>query len=103
MRIERSTELAASPEDVWRHATSMQGVNRELSTVSMSHPAGRVHLSDHPPLGEPAFTSTSGSGPSRLTGTASGSWRGTPVSASPRTPRARSIVGGATAGRITSS
>lgn len=63
MRIERSTELAASPEAVWRHATSMEGVNRELSPVSMSYPAEHPDLSADPPLGETAFTSTLRLGP----------------------------------------
>ena len=63
MRIERSSELAGPPEAVWRHATSMEGVNRELSPVSMSYPAEHADLSADPPLGEPAFTSTLKVGP----------------------------------------
>lgn len=63
MRIERSTELAARPEVVWRHAVSMEGVNRELSPISMSYPADVVDLADAPLSGEPAFTSTLKVGP----------------------------------------
>lgn len=62
-RIERSTELAAPPQEVWRHAASMEGVNRELFPVSMSYPSDRADLSADPPLGEPAFTSTLKLGP----------------------------------------
>lgn len=63
MRIERNTSLAASPEDVWLHATSMEGVNRELAPISMTYPADRAELSAEPPLGELAFTSTLKLGP----------------------------------------
>ena len=63
MRIERSTRLAAPAEDVWQHATSMEGVNRELSPLSMSYPADSADLSNNPPLGEPVFTSTLRFGP----------------------------------------
>lgn len=58
MRMERSTELAASPKDVWRHVTSIEGINRELAPISMSFPPDLADLSVDPPLDEPAFTST---------------------------------------------
>lgn len=66
MRIQRSTEVAARPADVWRHAVSMEGVNRELSPIRMSYPADLADLADpsaDPPLGEPVFTSTIRVGP----------------------------------------
>jgi ligand-binding SRPBCC domain-containing protein len=61
--VERSTRLAAPPDEVWRHAISMVGVNAELAPIRMSHPAGRTELSDDVELGTPLFISTVRLGP----------------------------------------
>ena len=55
--IERSSTLAASAPEVWRHASSMRGVNLELVPIRMSYPTGMAELAT-PPLGTPVFTST---------------------------------------------
>jgi ligand-binding SRPBCC domain-containing protein len=47
--------VAAPPDAVWRHATTMEGVNDELRPlVRMTAPQGTI---DDLPLGEPAFRS----------------------------------------------
>lgn len=53
------TELAAPAGDVWRHATSMAGVNEELAPwVRMTHPPRLADLSSGPlALGEVLFHS----------------------------------------------
>jgi ligand-binding SRPBCC domain-containing protein len=61
--VEQSSRLAAPPDEVWCHATSMAGVNAELAPIAMSHPADRTELSDDVELGTPLFTSTVRLGP----------------------------------------
>lgn len=61
--VETASRLAASVEDVWRHATSMAGVNRELAPVRMSHPPERDRLDGDVVLDVPLFTSTLWLGP----------------------------------------
>jgi ligand-binding SRPBCC domain-containing protein len=63
VEIERSTRLAAPAAEVWRHATSMAGVNAELSPITMSHPPDRTRLPDDVELGRPLFVSTLRLGP----------------------------------------
>ena len=57
--FEISSRLSASAADVWSHATSMRGVNRELfPLVRMTHPRGLESLDDaEVPLGRRAFRS----------------------------------------------
>jgi ligand-binding SRPBCC domain-containing protein len=57
--FEFSSRLAAPPAEVWAHATSMRGVNRELfPLVRMTHPNGLESLEgSRVPLGERAFRS----------------------------------------------
>ena len=53
-------ELAADAEVVWRHATSREGINHELSPwLAMTAPPGFTSLADasNVPVGEPWFTS----------------------------------------------
>ena len=53
-----SSELRASPEDVWSHATHMQGANREFfPLVRMTWPGGDGRLPSEPPLGQRLFRS----------------------------------------------
>lgn len=64
--VERSTRLAAHAEDVWRHATSMAGVNTELAPIVMTYPADRAELPDQLPddlVGVTLFTATLKLGP----------------------------------------
>jgi ligand-binding SRPBCC domain-containing protein len=43
--FERTSRLAAPPEAVWAHATTLAGVNRELWPLArMTHPRGRDRL-----------------------------------------------------------
>jgi ligand-binding SRPBCC domain-containing protein len=59
--IERSTQLAASAGEVWRHVTSIAGINAEMGPVlRMTAPAeARDRTLDDPEvtLGEPLFAS----------------------------------------------
>jgi len=59
--LERSTPLRASAADVWRHATSIDGINRELAPwLRMTAPAAAhgLALDDAgATLGTPLFTS----------------------------------------------
>lgn len=79
--VERTTALAAPAEEVWRHATSMAGVNAELAPIRMTYPADRSELQGPVPIGEPLFTSTLKLGPVpfdrhelRLVGLEPGRW-----------------------------
>lgn len=58
------SELRAAPDDVWRHATSLEGINRELRPLRMTAPAGLRSFADAGdvwpggvPIGEPLFAS----------------------------------------------
>src|SRR5262245_44130242 len=57
--FEISSRLAATADTVWRHATSMRGVNAELfPLVRMTHPRGLDSLADRDvPRGERVFRS----------------------------------------------
>jgi ligand-binding SRPBCC domain-containing protein len=59
--IERSTPLAASAAEVWRHATSIDGINREMAPwLRMTAPRSADGLTLDAAagaLGEPLFTS----------------------------------------------
>ncbi len=57
--VERTSRLAAPTGPVWRHATSMDGVNAELGPwVRMTHPAWATDISAAPELlGRVAFRS----------------------------------------------
>jgi hypothetical protein len=57
--IERCSRLAASADDVWAHARTMEGVNAELGPwVRMSVPrAARGRTIDAAPIGREAFAS----------------------------------------------
>ncbi len=63
MRVDltRSTALAAAPAEVWRHATSLAGINREMAPwLRMSAPAEARGLALDDAgveLGAPLFTS----------------------------------------------
>jgi ligand-binding SRPBCC domain-containing protein len=61
VEISRSTPLRAAPADVWRHATSLDGINREMGPwLKMTAPpeARGLALDDAGvALGEPLFTS----------------------------------------------
>jgi ligand-binding SRPBCC domain-containing protein len=63
--VERTSNLAAPPDEVWRHATSMAGVNAELAPISMSFPTAYADLADLPAgaLGTELFTSVLRVGP----------------------------------------
>jgi hypothetical protein len=64
--VVRTSALAAAPAEVWRHATSMAGVNAELAPISMSYPPSLARLPeqvDPDTLGAPLFTSTLRLGP----------------------------------------
>ncbi|MTV23956.1 hypothetical protein FTX61_00760 [Nitriliruptoraceae bacterium ZYF776] len=63
VEVEVRTRVAAPPEVVWEHASTMAGVNSELRPLRMSHPADRTHIDGDVPLGEPLFTSTLTLGP----------------------------------------
>lgn len=53
-----SSELAASPEEVWEHAVSPHGINRELSPLArMTFPAGAENFSEHWTAGQRLFRS----------------------------------------------
>ncbi|HYO66529.1 MAG TPA: hypothetical protein VEU33_10630 [Archangium sp.] len=53
-----SSELRAAPEEVWSHATHMQGVNREFfPLVRMTWPGADGQLPAPPPLGQRLFRS----------------------------------------------
>lgn len=53
VRLEFSSELAAPREEVWRHASSMAGVNYELGPwLRMSHPARFSSIADALGAGE---------------------------------------------------
>ena len=54
-----SSNLKASADEVWRHATSMAGVNQELAPMTrMTFPARFAELGkDLPPTGEPLWKS----------------------------------------------
>ena len=55
-----STRLRATPQELWRGVSTMEGVNDELRPfVRMTVPAARRGMSlEAAPLGRPAFTST---------------------------------------------
>ena len=57
--FEFSSRLNAAPPDVWAHATSMRGVNRELFPLArMTHPAEIASIDPHEvPLGRRFFRS----------------------------------------------
>ncbi len=57
--LQRSSELRAPAAEVWRHASSMRGVNDELGPwVRMTHPTWATDLSSvDPQLGQVAFRS----------------------------------------------
>ena len=59
--VTRESELAAPASVVWRHATTMSEINRELSPLMrMTYPAeaaGQSLSSASVPLGEPLFVS----------------------------------------------
>jgi ligand-binding SRPBCC domain-containing protein len=57
--FEFSSRLAANPEEVWVHATTMRGVNRELFPLArMTHPRGLSVLDPATvPIGQRAFRS----------------------------------------------
>lgn len=57
--LELTSTLRAPAAEVWRHASSMAGVNAELAPwVRMTHPSHLTDLSSGPvPLGEVAFRS----------------------------------------------
>jgi ligand-binding SRPBCC domain-containing protein len=57
--VEIRTQLRASPDEVWAHASTMEGVNEELSPwVRMSVPAfARGQRLADAPVGREAFTS----------------------------------------------
>jgi hypothetical protein len=63
--VERTSRLAAAADEVWRHATSMVGINAELAPISMSFPAAHADLDDLPAgaLGTELFTSVLRVGP----------------------------------------
>lgn len=61
--VEVRTRVAATPEIVWDHASTMAGVNAELAPLRMSHPEGLDRLDGDVPLGQPLFTSTIAIGP----------------------------------------
>lgn len=63
--VERTSALAAPPAEVWRHASSMAGVNAELAPISMSYPPTLARLDALPPdaLGTELFTSVLRLGP----------------------------------------
>lgn len=61
--VDRTCWLAAPADVVWQHAASMDGVNRELAPISMSHPPDRDRLDAGLVLGEPLFTSILRFGP----------------------------------------
>lgn len=64
--VERTTRLAAPAEEVWRHASSMAGVNAELAPIVMTYPPEHDRLPDEPselPVGVPLFTATVKLGP----------------------------------------
>lgn len=65
--VERTTRLAAPADEVWRHASSMAGVNAELAPIVMTYPEDLAQLPDQLPddlpLGTPLFTSTLKLGP----------------------------------------
>lgn len=62
--VVRTSVLAAPPAEVWRHATSMAGVNAELAPISMTYPPSLARLPvDGGALGVPLFTSTLRLGP----------------------------------------
>jgi ligand-binding SRPBCC domain-containing protein len=53
-----SSDLRAPPEEVWSHATHMQGVNREFfPLVRMTCPVSDGRLPSPPPLGQRLFRS----------------------------------------------
>jgi ligand-binding SRPBCC domain-containing protein len=59
--VERSTRLAAPADEVWRHASSMAGVNAELAPIVMTYPDDHAELPAELTddlLGAPLFTST---------------------------------------------
>jgi hypothetical protein len=61
-----TSALAAPPGEVWRHATSMAGVNAELAPISMTYPPSLARLPEQVvagALGAPLFTSTLRIGP----------------------------------------
>lgn len=56
-RLRVASPLAASPEAVWAHASTMAGVNEELAPLRMSAPPG-ARLDADVPLGTRLFRST---------------------------------------------
>ncbi|QRN97067.1 SRPBCC family protein [Archangium violaceum] len=53
-----TSDLRAPPEEVWSHATRMQGVNREFfPLVRMTWPSSDGSLPSPPPLGQRLFRS----------------------------------------------
>lgn len=59
LTFEISSRLAAPAEEVWAHATSMEGVNRELSPLArMTYPRHLRSLDDRSvPIGQRVFRS----------------------------------------------
>jgi ligand-binding SRPBCC domain-containing protein len=58
------SELRAPPQEVWEHATSLEGINRELWPLRMTAPPGLRSIADSGeafpsgvPIGEPLFVS----------------------------------------------
>ncbi|HVT33944.1 MAG TPA: hypothetical protein VHE37_00060 [Nevskiaceae bacterium] len=60
IQLRFSSDLDAAPADVWRHASSMAGVNHELlPLMRMTHPRDATDLSSQLlKLGQTAFVST---------------------------------------------
>jgi hypothetical protein len=54
--IRISSALRATPESVWKHAASLEGINEELWPVHMSGPSEPV-LGPNVPLNQPLFRS----------------------------------------------
>jgi hypothetical protein len=54
--IRLSSALRATPEALWQHASSLEGINQELWPLHMSGPQ-RTTLTADIPLGEPLFRS----------------------------------------------
>lgn len=58
MELRFSSRLGASPDALFAHATSADGINAELAPFRMTFPAGMRALGDREvPLGEVLFTS----------------------------------------------
>lgn len=55
-RLQFSSRLASPPDLIWRHASSMSGVNRELWPLGMSAP-GDARIDEQTPIGVVVFHS----------------------------------------------